>query len=80
MFLYMAIVSAGYIFGGLAAVIGWRSCFLIEAALGVPIVVVTLLAPDVELRSSSTASPAGRADAWQSLTHPNDHQRVGGVQ
>ena len=42
--------------------IGWRSCFLIEAALGVPIVLLTLLAPDVELRSSSNATPAGETN------------------
>ena len=50
---------SGYIFGGVAAVIGWRACFFIEAAVGVPVVLFALLAPPVRLRQAEPAAKSG---------------------
>lgn len=54
-------VLQGYIFGGVAQFIGWRSCFFIEACLGLPIVIFALAAPDVHLRSKAPVHKSGRA-------------------
>jgi len=45
---------AGYIFGGVAEVIGWRACFYIEALLGVPLVLISVFVPDVKLRTKQS--------------------------
>jgi len=47
-------VAAGYIFGGVAEVIGWRACFYIEALLGVPLVLISVFVPDVKLRTKQS--------------------------
>ncbi|KAK9811544.1 hypothetical protein WJX72_005678 [[Myrmecia] bisecta] len=63
-------VAIGYVYGGLVSgALGWRACFLIEAGLAVPIILWTLFAPAVTLRSSlgvmrSAATATGK-DGWR---------------
>ncbi|KAK9817907.1 hypothetical protein WJX72_004115 [[Myrmecia] bisecta] len=46
-------VAIGYVFGGLVAgAWGWRACFFMEAGLAIPVILLTLCAPAVTLRSS----------------------------
>lgn len=51
----------GYIFGGIAESIGWRSCFFIEAAVGFVLVLVALLVPNVSLGSQAGSFKEGQA-------------------
>ena len=64
-------VAAGYLAGDLAALTSWRNLFFIEAAVAVPVVLFTLLAPPVRLRgklaalqaAGGAASPAPRCNS-----------------
>lgn len=51
----------GYVFGGIAESIGWRACFFIEAAAGIPIVLIAVLVPNVRLNQKSETSETGEA-------------------
>ena len=50
---------AGYVFGGIAESIGWRACFFIEAAAGIPIVLIAVLVPNVRLNRGAEVSEEG---------------------
>ena len=49
----------GYVFGGIAESIGWRACFFIEAAAGVPIVLIAAFVPNVRLNRGSGGPQEG---------------------
>ena len=56
-------VAVGYLFGDLAALTSWRNLFFIEAAVAIPVVLFTLLAPPVRLRGKMAALQALEAAA-----------------
>ncbi|KAL6785341.1 hypothetical protein ACKKBG_A03445 [Auxenochlorella protothecoides x Auxenochlorella symbiontica] len=57
-------VALGYIFGGLlAAGLGWRAPFLLEAALALPLVALLASLPPLDLRGSHSAAGQPGADS-----------------
>ena len=51
------VLAAGYMFGNAADYIGWRACFWVEAAFGVPVALLFLLAPALNLRGEGHELP-----------------------
>ena len=52
-----ACMGPGYMYGEAVDALGWRACFWIEAAFGLPVALLFLFAPAIDLRGEGTELP-----------------------